>query len=78
MGQAHLLMGSPKAQAEKRLWPKLNYIRIVIVFLVWGPIMYGPGPLAHGESEGPSRKKVMAQAQKYKAENGPKMQPMTV
>ena len=45
---------------------------------MWGPIVYGPGPLAHGEPVGPSRKKVMAQAQKYKAEDGPDTQPRTV
>ena len=25
---------------------------------MWGPIIYGPGPLAHGESKGPSRKRL--------------------
>lgn len=24
---------------------------------MWGPIIYGPGPLAHGESTGPSRRR---------------------
>ena len=25
---------------------------------MWGPIIYGPGPLAHGESKGPNRKRL--------------------
>ena len=25
---------------------------------MWGPIIYGPDPLAHGESEGPSQKRL--------------------
>lgn len=31
---------------------------IVLYRVLWGPIVYGPGPLAHGEPAGPSWKKL--------------------
>ena len=31
---------------------------MIISNYVWGPISYGPGPLAHGEYKGPSRRRL--------------------
>ena len=33
---------------------------------MWGPIIYGPGPLAHGESKGPSRKRLWPELKNIK------------
>ena len=46
--------------------------------LLWGPIIYGSGPLTHGESKGPSRKRLWPELKNMRQKNGPKMQPRTV
>ena len=57
---------------------KMSFIIFIDNYKLWGPIIYGPGPLAQGGVQRPKPKKVTALAQKYKAKNGPEMQPRTV
>ena len=39
---------------------------------MWGPIIYGPGPLAHGKSRGPSRKRLWPELRNIRQKKWPR------